>query len=69
MEVPVNKDSFLILFLSGPHLAKNSMQLQGTLVFDIHGPNNGHNFFFIFGMQTEWTYQLSKIQSKYYAPK
>ena len=33
MEVPVNKDSFLILFLSGPHLAKNSMQLQGTLVF------------------------------------
>ena len=46
MEVPVNKDSFLILFLSGPHLAKNSMQLQGTLVFDIHGPNSGHNFFF-----------------------
>ena len=47
MEVPVNKDSFLILFLSGPHLAKNSMQLQGTLVFDIHGPNSGHNFFFL----------------------
>ena len=46
MEVPVNKDSFLILFLSGPHLAKNSMQLQGTLMFDKHGPNSGHNLFF-----------------------
>ena len=24
------------------------MQLQGILVFDIHGPNSGHNFFFLF---------------------
>ena len=47
IEVSINKDSFLILFLSGPHLAKNSMQLQDTLVFDIHGPNSGHNFFFL----------------------
>ena len=46
IEVSINKDSFLILFLSGPRLAKNSMQLQDTSVFDIHGPNSGHNFFF-----------------------
>ena len=46
LRAPVNKDYFLVLVFSGPHLAKNGMQLQGTLVFDIHGPNSGHHFFF-----------------------
>ena len=46
LRAPVNKDHFLVLVFSGPHLAKNGMQLQGTLVFDIHGPNSGHHFFF-----------------------